>query len=179
MSSDHASDTIYFVTRSQLFPSVPLVHSCLRYAQGIINEGFGQRGAFADIQEVSKTTGTNAFLRCNHNTGPTRGRRKKRALGDGRGRAVTTTLNGGAMHHKQDLDQQRLWSNVDFVETHVDRALVREGESTEHSSTGAWGHFLEYRPTIIYPQSGQHASFARRTRGGLFRRCIFIGIVAD
>lgn len=26
--------------------------SCLRYAQGIINEGFGQRGAFADIQEV-------------------------------------------------------------------------------------------------------------------------------
>lgn len=26
--------------------------SCLRFAQGIINEGFGQRGAFADIQEV-------------------------------------------------------------------------------------------------------------------------------
>ncbi len=33
-------------------PLALFVRRCLRFAQGIINEGFGQRGAFASIQEV-------------------------------------------------------------------------------------------------------------------------------
>ena len=33
-------------------PVLLFFRRCLRFAQGIINEGFGQRGAFASIQEV-------------------------------------------------------------------------------------------------------------------------------
>lgn len=44
-------------------PVHSLVHSCHRYAQGIINEGFGQRGAFADIREVGQKTAKYPSLR--------------------------------------------------------------------------------------------------------------------
>lgn len=140
-----------------LFPIHPLVRSCLRYAQGIINEGFGQRGAFADIQEVGKKK--HQTVPSGATAGSHMGRRKRRALGDGRG--------GGEGDTKRSSSTNSVLDDVE-IETRDEKAFARG--NAEQSSTGASGHFLPaeravYELLLAAPQGASCRRILKWGRG--------------